>query len=1158
MIFPQELREIVSAGKSRNKGETYTQRVYKSGPGTQAAIAAGLLARGKNVVMVVPGVRELSRMKALLNVFSSKAGPFGGSSWVEFPPYPAETVDAERWSSRWAALYSLASGTGAKGVILTPGNLLPKWPPRRVLDTHHLVLRKGEEILPEDLIEQLVTWGYRRSGMVTRPGEMAMRGDIFDVFVPGYSDPLRFEFFGDTIEDIRLFDANSQRSKSEISETVILPVLPAILAPAECDAARERWEKLRRMGDLDAGAEAFFRNKLEESRGDIRPGLFYPDAESLDAWLPDDAVWILCGAGQLRTRMEETEWHWAEALDDEAVQQGWRRPRNVLIQTAEAARKAWQNSPQLHFEDLTIGEKDDGLELPEKNYSSFEELFWRPEDRNRPWQAFLTALKKWSRERPQVVLSFRTPQSRKKFLSLAEQEGIVPATEYQPEERGLFALVSPLKDGVELQWNGTLVLGENVIQPSRDRVVMPGDVNFKGLSTYEDLSEGDLIVHREWGLSRFGGLHRMKLGSVSNDYLLLFYSGDDKLYVPVDRLDVIQRYKGPEGSSPTLDKLGGTGWSRAKSRARKAIEKIARELVEMYAWRKVTKGFSYSPVDDMFAEFEASFGFEETPDQEKAIHDVLADMEKNEPMDRLVCGDVGFGKTEIAMRAAFRAALDGRQVAILCPTTVLAEQHYQNFRKRMENFPVTVSMLSRFVPRQRQKAVLAAAARGEVDILIGTHRLLSQDVHLPNLGLLILDEEQRFGVKHKERLKQLRKDIDVLALTATPIPRTLQLSLSGIRSLSVMETPPVDRKPVQTSLLERDNSALRKIIEREIERDGQIFWVHNRVRSLPRVTEYVQELMPSARVGMAHGQMKERELEETIHKFWHGELDVLVCTAIVESGLDFPRANTLVVDQAQLFGLGQLYQLRGRVGRSATQAYAYFVVPSIEKIPEQTRKRLQVILDMDYLGAGFQIAMEDLRLRGAGNILGEVQSGSMAKVGLDMFLEMLEEEVRHLRGEKDQRDTSPELNILFEAHIPEDYIPETRERLRYYKALSTAEQGTLEELESEIRDRFGAPPVEFQRFANVLRLKRLLGALHITKADVFEGRLVLHFTEEATVLSPEDIVAYVQSRQGIVKMLPPDKLEIRSRDSKDILGALAFFEKELTSLVPEEPGKATE
>lgn len=1158
MIFPQELREIVSAGKSRNTGETYTQRVYKSGPGTQAAIAAGLLARGKNVVMVVPGVRELSRMKALLNVFSSKAGPFGGSSWVEFPPYPAETVDAERWSSRWAALYSLASGSGAKGVILTPGNLLPKWPPRRVLDTHHLVLRKGEEILPEDLIEQLVAWGYRRSGMVTRPGEMAMRGDIFDVFVPGYSDPLRFEFFGDTIEDIRLFDANSQRSKAEISETVILPVLPAILAPAECDAARERWEKLRRMGDLDAGAEAFFRNKLEESRGDIRPGLFYPDAESLDAWLPDDAVWILCGAGQLRTRMEETEWHWAEALDDEAVQQGWRRPRNVLIQTAEAARKAWQNSPQLHFEDLTIGEKDDGLELPEKNYSSFEELFWRPEDRNRPWQAFLTALKKWSRERPQVVLSFRTSQSRKKFLSLAEQEGIVPATEYQPEERGLFALVSPLKDGVELQWNGTLVLGENVIQPSRDRVVMPGDVNFKGLSTYEDLSEGDLIVHREWGLSRFGGLHRMKLGSVSNDYLLLFYSGDDKLYVPVDRLDVIQRYKGPEGSSPTLDKLGGTGWSRAKSRARKAIEKIARELVEMYAWRKVTKGFSYSPVDDMFAEFEASFGFEETPDQEKAIHDVLADMEKNEPMDRLVCGDVGFGKTEIAMRAAFRAALDGRQVAILCPTTVLAEQHYQNFRKRMENFPVTVSMLSRFVPRQRQKAVLAAAARGEVDILIGTHRLLSQDVHLPNLGLLVLDEEQRFGVKHKERLKQLRKDIDVLALTATPIPRTLQLSLSGIRSLSVMETPPVDRKPVQTSLLERDNSALRKIIEREIERDGQIFWVHNRVRSLPRVTEYVQELMPSARVGMAHGQMKERELEETIHKFWHGELDVLVCTAIVESGLDFPRANTLVVDQAQLFGLGQLYQLRGRVGRSATQAYAYFVVPSIEKIPEQTRKRLQVILDMDYLGAGFQIAMEDLRLRGAGNILGEVQSGSMAKVGLDMFLEMLEEEVRHLRGEKDQRDTSPELNILFEAHIPEDYIPETRERLRYYKALSTAEQGTLEELESEIRDRFGAPPVEFQRFANVLRLKRLLGTLHITKADVFEGRLVLHFTEEATVLSPEAIVAYVQSRQGIVKMLPPDKLEIRSRDSRDILGALAFFEKELTSLVPEEPGKATE
>jgi transcription-repair coupling factor (superfamily II helicase) len=1151
LLFPPELREFAQSGRMVSpEGAALSRRVYKSGPGTQAAIAAGLLARSRSVVMVVPGTKELVQMQALLGLLTPGDGPFGGSKWVTFPAYPAKSTDPGRWAARWAALYSLATGSGARGILLTPDNLLPKWPPRRILDTHHLVLPRGEEILSESILEQCASWGYERTGMVTRPGEMAMRGDILDIFAPGYPKPLRLEFFGDTLDDIRLFDPMSQRSSDALDEAVLLPASPSVFTPEECDAARTRWEKLRGIGELDPGAQQHLNRMLDEGTGSIRPGLFYDDAVTLDEWLPRDAAWVLCGAGRLRTRMEEVEWDWTESLDEEAERLGWRRPRNVIIQQAEGARKMWQDNAQIHFEDLTIGEKRDGIELPEKNYAAFEELFWKPDDRNRPWQALMAAIKKWSQERAQVILSFRTAQSRKKFLALAEQDGVTPATSYVPDQRGIFALVSSFKQGIEFGWNGSIILGEDVIQPSRTRAALPGAADFKGLKTYEDLSEGDLLVHREWGLSRFGGLHRLNLGSVSNDYLLLYYSGDDKLYLPVDRLDVIQRYKGPEGASPALDKLGGAGWNRAKARARKAIEKIARELVEMYAWRKVAKGYSYSPVDDMFNEFEASFGFEETPDQEKAIRAVLADMEKPEPMDRLICGDVGFGKTEIAMRAAFRAALDGRQVAILCPTTVLAEQHYQNFKRRMESFPLTVGLLSRFVPRKRQKAVLAAAARGEVDILIGTHRLLSQDVHLPNIGLLILDEEQRFGVKDKERLKQMRKDIDVLALTATPIPRTLQLSISGIRSLSVMETPPVDRKPVQTSILERDREPLRAIVQRELDREGQIFWVHNRVRSLPRVVEYVQELVPGARVGMAHGQMRERELEETIHKFWHGEIDILVCTAIVESGLDFPQANTLIVDQAQLFGLGQLYQLRGRVGRSATQAYAYFVVPSLDKLPEKTRKRLQVILDMDYLGAGFQIAMEDLRLRGAGNILGEVQSGSMAKVGLDMFLEMLEEEVRRVRGEDLRRDTSPELNIVFEAHIPEEYMPEARERLRYYKALSSADSASaLEELIGEIRDRFGVPPQQMEQFFALLRLKRLLGRLQVTKADVYEGRVVMTFAEDAAVVPPERLVQWVQEKEGSVRMLPPDRLELRVA-ATGVCESLAEVERELTALLP--------
>ena len=535
----------------------------------------------------------------------------------------------------------------------------------------------------------------------------------------------------------------------------------------------------------------------------------------------------------------------------------------------------------------------------------------------------------------------------------------------------------------------------------------------------------------------------------------------------------------------------------------------------------MAKGFRYDPPGELYREFEATFGFEETPDQARAIQDVLDDMDKPEPMDRLVCGDVGFGKTEVALRAAFRAASEGRQVALLCPTTVLAEQHFQTFRARLAGFPVNVGLLSRFVPRTRQKETLAAAAAGQIDILIGTHRLLSADVSLPHLALLILDEEQRFGVRHKEKLKALKKNVDVLTLTATPIPRTLQLSMSGIRDLSVIETAPQERKPVATAVLRRDENVLRQVLEREIAREGQVFWVYNRVQGLPRVAEYVRNLVPQARVGMAHGQMGEVELEENMHKFWHGELDVLVCTSIVESGLDFPRANTLVVDQAQMFGLGQLYQLRGRVGRSDRQAYAFFVVPDAERLSDVAEERLRIIMDMDYLGAGFQVAMEDLRLRGAGNILGEVQSGHMSRVGLDLYLEMLEEAVSRLKGTPAATVAETELNIGLPAHIPQDYIADGRERLRCYKALSSAVDGAArEEVALSLRDRFGAFPVELENFLAVLDFKQFLGELQVQRADITLDHVKLVWADGQDAVSPEKLVALAAGTPG-ARLLPP-------------------------------------
>ncbi|WP_097010925.1 transcription-repair coupling factor [Pseudodesulfovibrio profundus] len=1143
-------------------GSSDVVRVFKSGPATQAFLGTYLLSKGKSPVIVLPGAAEFKQMQALLALFSGSdqsLSPVWEHDWIAFPPYLAQQPDAVAWSQRWAALYALHYGKKPCGLIMTVDNLLPHWPAAEVLQENWVTLNKGEEMSPEILLEQLVSWGYTRRKIVTGPGDMAMRGDILDLHAPGYDLPLRLEFFGDFLEEIRLFDGATQRSKADLAEAVLLPVAPGITTDSYTDQARSVWKRLRTTGEMSASEEHALTERLESNDGFVWPGMYYEEPVGLEAHFLKDSVFLLSSGSTLRARLEDQDQAWRDYVDEQYRQHSVRWPLRFFGRSHEGARQVWQGSRQIVFEELTIGREKNGIDLAESPYSDFTDLFWKPEASRRPWSALMAGIKEWHRTQFQTILSFRSERSRKKFLKLAEQEHLPISLDYSPRAQGIFALVSPLRKGMELVWNQTRILGEEVLQPEPPRAHGGRDKAFKGLEKYDDLSEGDLLVHRDYGLAQFGGLHSMKLGDAANDYLLLFFSGDDKLYLPVDRLKLVQRFKGPEGAKqPSLDKLGGTRWAKTTARVRKAIEKIAHELVEMYAFRRVAKGFQYGPLDEMYADFEATFGFEETPDQDKAVKDVFRDMEKPEPMDRLVCGDVGFGKTEVALRAAFRAALEGLQTALLCPTTVLAEQHYQTFMKRMEGFPVRIGLLSRFVSRKRQKTVLEAASRGEIDILIGTHRLLSKDVELPNLGLLILDEEQRFGVKHKEKLKQFRNNIDVLTLTATPIPRTLQLSLSGIRGLSVIETPPVDRKPVETAISERDKLALQGILRRELDRGGQVYWVYNRVNGLERVADFVRELAPDAKVGMAHGKMTEKGLEETMRGFWHGEIDVLVCTAIVESGLDFPNANTLIVDQAQLFGLGQLYQLRGRVGRSDRQAYAYFVVPNVEDLSEVVRKRLRIILDMDYLGAGFKIAMEDLRLRGAGNILGEAQSGQIAKIGLDLFLEMLEEEVRRVRGESSARVSEPELNFIFEAHIPSSFIPDAKERLRYYKALSAADdEYSLRELEAEIKDRFGHLPEPVESFLGVLRIKQVLSHLQADRAELYPGRIVVSWGDNAASTDPQVLLKWVDERNDRAKLLPPAKLELRYKVTESMRVALedAALELELLQETPAEAVK---
>lgn len=1153
MSFISLLSRLADAGST---GVTIT----RSGPGTLARLAIGLLDRSKSVVVLAKNQTQLNEYRALLTLLNperslgdpSPSRVAWGQRFITVPQHPAGRGGKSGWADRMAALYSLGQKRSVQGVLATMDNFLLRLPPTDIFDVHDLILRKGMDMAPELVLEQAVDWGYTRVPMVSVPGEIAVRGDILDICCPGYAKPLRLEFFGDTLDDIRFFDPVSQRSIADIDEVTMLPVAPVIASKKLRKEAEDFWERERREGRLSAADVAALMHAADAGGQRLFSGMFYEKASCLEDWLPRDAVYLLPPEREMPAVLEEADRAWSDYLREEAELKGVRQPRSRVLRPLSEVKILLAAAPSASFEELRVGvaEKEDGFALPEKEIHSFQDLFPRPEMQERPWQHLVAMMRVWSsRERggenetvregddpllhprpgSRLVLSFSSERARARFLKLAGQDGITPHLRFDATGGGLFALVSPFRKGLHLAWENMLVLGEDVMQPrvERSRKIPKGA--FQGLDRYDLLKDGDFLVHREYGVGVFRGLHRMNLGGTENDYLLLHYAGDDKLYLPVDRLSLIQRFKSAEGAQPAPDRLGSSHWATSKDKARKAIEKIAADLVEMYALRKVVKGFRYGPINEMYREFEATFGFEETPDQAKAIEDVLADMEKPEPMDRLVCGDVGFGKTEVALRAAFRAMLEGRQVALLCPTTVLAEQHYQTFRSRLAGFPVNVGMLSRFVPRAKQKEVLEATAKGQIDILIGTHRLLSKDVSFPQLGLLILDEEQRFGVRHKERLKEMRKNIDALTLTATPIPRTLQLSLSGIRELSIIETPPLERKPVATALIDRDEGTLKGIVERELARKGQVFWVYNRVEGLERVAEFVKKIAPGARIGVAHGQMNESALEETMRNFWHGELDVLVCTSIIESGLDFPRANTLIVDQAQLFGLGQLYQLRGRVGRSDRQAYAVFVTSDPDRLPEPARQRMRIILEMDYLGAGFQVAMEDLRLRGAGNILGESQSGHMNRLGLELFLEMLEEAVAKLKGQRVRTCQETELSLGIPAFIPEGYMADSKERLRYYKLLSSApDESTQRDIVFEIRDRFGALPQELENFTAVLAFKRYLTAVCVHKADIFPDKIRVSFGKGAD-LDPSRLIGFVTSMQengAAVRLHPPAVLEL--------------------------------
>src|SRR5215813_9230348 len=726
----------------------------------------------------------------------------------------------------------------------------------------------------------------------------------------------------------------------------------------------------------------------------------------------------------------------------------------------------------------------------------------------------------WRREGFTVKLAAADDRQADHVQQILREHGVeaIRAASIDAPE-GLAIVVGECSSGFSIPALGLILVTETEMFGARRRTLRrPKYQRGSPISAFTDLEVGDLVVHEDHGIGRYLGLKTMAVGDRDGDFLLLEYAENNRLYLPVDRLDLISKYLGGDATAARLDRLGGASWQRVKDSVRAALREMAEELLRLYAKRTVADGHRFSTDTPWQREFEAAFRFEETTDQLRAIEEAKRDMEGERPMDRLIAGDVGYGKTEVALRAAFKAVADGTQVAVLVPTTVLAQQHWSTFVDRFAPFPAKVELLSRFRSPTEQKAVVAGLRQGTVDVVIGTHRLLSKDVEFKNLGLLVVDEEHRFGVAHKERLKQFRAAVDVMTLTATPIPRTLYMSLSGVRDMSVIETAPLDRLPVETVLRRFSKAVIKEAVERELRRGGQVFFVHNRVQSLPSMARLVQELVPDARIVMAHGQMRERELEATMVKFVSGQADVLVSTAIIESGLDIPASNTIIVNRADRFGLAQLYQLRGRVGRERQQAYCYLLVPADGRVDEQAQRRLRVLQELTELGSGFKLALRDLEIRGAGNLLGAEQHGHIAAVGFDLYSKLLAEAVAELKGEKTGVAVEPVISVNTEGFLPEDYVPEVNQRLAFYKRLAGASgDDAVAELRAELVDRFGPPPSEVEQLLDIVRIRGAARNLGIERIEAGSGRALLTFAP-STKVDPATLVGLVQKSRGRLAM----------------------------------------
>ncbi|HEX5474899.1 MAG TPA: transcription-repair coupling factor [Vicinamibacterales bacterium] len=1052
-------------------------------PPAKAFFAAAAAVHGRTV-LVVPGDADVERATADARFFlSALEGISAADAERGVLPFPSHEVDPYRGlaphfdiaSTRARALFALASGT-ARLVVTSAAAWLPRLSPPERLRAAGLILRPGDDISPLDLAGRLVEAGYTRQDPTDEPGEFCVRGGVADFYPAGAPQPIRFEFVGDTIESIRTYDPSTQRSTGAVDQVHVEPLQELVSNGDRPDRSASLLDYL-----AAAGHPTVLVSEPDEVRANALKAREHIDASHADALsrqvpAPAPVAFVL-------------------AWDDIAPALDAGTPLQTLALEAEPASRHIACQPPLEFSGRVadwIGHVRRGREAGDTT----------------------------------VFVARSQGRAERTIELLGEYD--VPAASIERAEEGhtapVLVAVGQLSKGFRLPDAALHLWAEaDVFDEERRAQERRRSATHTFLSDFRDLKVGDLVVHVDHGIGVFAGLERIDVGLEPQEFMELRYAGEDKLFVPVERLDLVQKYSG--ATRPALDRLGGTTWEKAKTRVRKAMRAMAEELLKLYAARKAVPGHTFSTDTHWQQEFEDAFEWDLTPDQQTAIADIKRDMESPTPMDRLLCGDVGYGKTEVAMRAAFKAVMDGKQVAFLAPTTVLAFQHLKTLRDRFAAFPVRIDMVSRFRTKAEQKQVLEDLAASRVEIIVGTHRLLSKDVQFRDLGLLIVDEEQRFGVAHKEKIKQLRKRVDVLTMTATPIPRTLNMSLAGIRDMSIIETPPKDRLSIQTNVVKFDQAVIARAVRTEMERGGQVYFVHNRVESIYSLGNLIQRLVPETRVAIAHGQMGEDALERVMVDFVGHKYDVLLATTIIENGLDIPNANTMLINRADRYGLSQLYQLRGRVGRSDRRAYAYLLIPPEEALSPVAKKRLAAIREFSDLGSGFRVAALDLEIRGAGNLLGGEQSGHIEAVGFDMYMKLLEQTIKELRGEDLEDEVRATVNLRVDLRIDESYVPDMNQRLTVYRRIAAVRsEAELARTLDEVRDRYGAPPDSVVNLAEYASIRLLADRLGVETIDREGQTVVLKFRPE-TRLDPAWLLHVVGARSDVT-LAPPATLKL--------------------------------